>query len=140
MGKAAPAAAKSLLLVARESEDASSVRAALMQLGYERRDEVYALLVAKLDDPNPSVQHAAVVALGRQGRSEAIEELAKPKIFHSPFHQIRWAAVTAIGKLGDHRTIDLLLKEGRRKGRLEGRPIRRRPPAVEARRRPLASS
>jgi HEAT repeat protein len=110
LAKAASPATKSLLQAARESEDAASVRAALMQLGYERRDEVYSLLVAKLDDSNPSVQHAAVVALGRQGRPEAIEELAKPKIFHSPFHQIRWAAVTAIGKLGDHRSIDLLLK------------------------------
>lgn len=110
MANAAPSAVKSLLRVARESEDAASVRAALMQLGYEKSDEVYALLVAKLDDANPSVQHAAVVALGRQGRPEAIDELAKPKILHSAFHQIRWAAVTAIGKLGDYRTIDLLLK------------------------------
>jgi len=110
LAKTASPSAKSLLQVALESEDAASVRAALMQLGYEKRDEVYALLVAKLDDPNPSVQHGAVVALGRQGRPEAIEELAKPKIFHSSSPQIRWAAVTAIGRLGDYKTIDLLLK------------------------------
>ena len=110
MAKAADTTAKGLLRIVRESEDAAAVRAALMRLGYEKSDEVYAALVAKLDDPNPSVQHAAVVALGRQGRAEAIDELSKPKILHSPFHQIRWAAVTAIGRLGDHRTIDLLLK------------------------------
>lgn len=110
MAKAASPSTKSLLQVVRESEDAASVRAALMRLGYDRRDEVYPVLVDKLDDPNPSVQHAAVVALGRQGRAEAIDELSKPKIFQSAFHQIRWAAVTAIGRLGDHRTIDLLLK------------------------------
>jgi HEAT repeat protein len=101
---------KSLIQVVRESEDATAVRAAIMQLGYEAGDDVYSLLVEKLDDANPSVQHAAVVALGRHGRAEAIDELTKPKIFHSPFHQIRWAAVTAVGRLGDHRVIDLLLK------------------------------
>jgi HEAT repeat protein len=107
LAEAASASTKSLIRTARESEDAASVRAALMQLGYEKSEEVYRLLIEMLDDPNPSVQHAAVVALGRQGRAEAID---KAKIFHSPFHQIRWAAVTAVGKLGDHRTIDLLLK------------------------------
>jgi HEAT repeat protein len=101
---------KSLLQVARESEDAAAVRAAVMQLGYEKHEGVYPILVKKLDDPNPSVQHAAVVALGRHARAEAIDELSKPKIFHSSFHQIRWAAVTAVGRLGDYRVIDLLLK------------------------------
>ncbi len=101
---------KSLLQIVRESEDTAAVRAAIMQLGYERREEVFPALVEKLDDPNPNVQHAAVVALGRHGRAEAIEELSKPKTFHSPYHQIRWAAVTAVGRLGDHRVIDLLLK------------------------------
>jgi len=101
---------KSLLQVVRESEDAAAVRAAVMQLGYETHEGVYPVLVEKLDDPNPSVQHAAVVALGRHARAEAIDELSKPKIFHSSYHQIRWAAVTAIGRLGDYRVIDLLLK------------------------------
>ncbi len=110
MAKASSPPLKNLIQVARESEDAAAVRAALMQLGYERSDAVYGLLVQKLDDPNPSVQHAAVVALGRNGRAAAIDELIKPKIFQSPYHQIRWAAVTAVGRLGDHRVIDLLLK------------------------------
>ena len=110
MAKAASPNVNSLIQVARESEDAAAVRAALMKLGYEKGDDVYALLVRKLDDPNLSVQHAAVVALGRFQRPEAIDELTKPKIFQSPAHQIRWAAVTAVGRLGDHRVIDLLLK------------------------------
>jgi len=101
---------KNLLQIARESEDAAAVRAAIMQLGYEKKVEIYPLLVEKLDDMNPSVQHAAVIALGRYGRADAIEELIKPKIFHSPNPQIRWAAVTAVGRLGDYRVIDLLLK------------------------------
>jgi HEAT repeat protein len=110
LAKAATPNVQDLIRLARESEDAAAVRAALMQLGYEKGDEVYALLVQKLDDPNLSVQHAAVVALGRHKRPEAIDELIKPKIFQSPAHQIRWAAVTAVGRLGDHRVIDLLLK------------------------------
>jgi HEAT repeat protein len=101
---------KGLIRTVVENEDATAVRAAIMQLGYETAGEVYGVLVECLDDPNPSVQHAAVVALGRHGRTEAIEELAKPKIFQSPFHQIRWASVTSISKLGDYRVIDLLLK------------------------------
>jgi len=110
LAKAASPNIRSLIELARESEDAAAVRAALMRLGYEKGDEIYDLLVQKLDDPNLSVQHAAVVALGRHKRVEAIEELTKPKIFQSPAHQIRWAAVTAVGRLGDHRVIDLLLK------------------------------
>jgi HEAT repeat protein len=101
---------KSLLQAARASEDAAAVRAAIMQLGYETGPDVYPFLVEKLDDPNPNIQHAAVVALGRHGRAEAIDDLSKPKIFHSSYHQIRWAAVTAVGRLGDYRVIDLLLK------------------------------
>ncbi|HEX2695129.1 MAG TPA: HEAT repeat domain-containing protein [Acidobacteriota bacterium] len=110
MAKAASPSTMSLLQVARESEDGAAVRAAIMQLGYETCEEVYPLLVEKLDDPNPSIQHAAVVALGRHARAEAIVELSKPKIFHSSYHEIRWAAVIAVGRLGDHRVIDLLLK------------------------------
>jgi len=110
LAKTAPPLTKSLLQVVCESEDAAAVRAAIMQLGYEKDDEIYPRLVEKLDDMNPNVQHAAVIALGRFGRADAIEELTKPKIFNSPNSQIRWAAVTAVGRLGDYRVIDLLLK------------------------------
>jgi HEAT repeat protein len=99
-----------LLQAAREGDDPASVRAAIMELGYGKRSEVYPVLVEKLDDPNPSVQHAAVISLGRFGRAEAIDELIKPKIFRSPNAQIRWAAVTAVGRLGDYRVIDDLLR------------------------------
>ncbi len=100
----------SLLRAARESEDAAAVRSAIMQLGYESGPEVYPVLIDKLGDPNPSVQHAAVISLGRFGRPQAIDELVKPKIFKSANFQVRWAAVTAVGRLGDHRVIDCLLK------------------------------
>ncbi|MDP2916054.1 MAG: HEAT repeat domain-containing protein [Candidatus Aminicenantes bacterium] len=96
--------------VVREGQDASIVRSAIMELGYEPRDEVYPVLVDKLNDPNPDIQHAAVISLGRFGRAEAIEELIKPKIFRSTAANIRQAAVAAVGKLGDYRVIDFLLK------------------------------
>jgi len=92
------------------AEDAASVRAAVMELGYHKGDEVYRVLVERLNDSSSSVQHAAVISLGRLGRPEAIEELIKPKIFRSPVGDVRWAAVAAVGKLGDYRVIDHLLK------------------------------
>jgi HEAT repeat protein len=99
-----------LLRTLRESDDASAVRAAIMQLGYEKNPDVYPYLVEKLDDANPSVQHAAVISLGRFGRVDAILELVKPKIFRSSQPHVRWAAVAAVGRLGDYRVIDYLLK------------------------------
>lgn len=110
MSRTAGASLESLLRIARESEDAAAVRPAIMQLSYERGAEIYPLLVEKLNDSNPSIQHAAAISLGRYGRAEAIEELIKPKIFRSTYHQIRWAAVAAVGRLGDYRVVDHLLK------------------------------
>jgi HEAT repeat protein len=110
LSRTAGASRESLLRIARESEDAAAVRPAIMQLSYERGAEIYPLLVEKLNDSNPSIQHAAAISLGRYGRAEAIEELIKPKIFRSTYHQIRWAAVAAVGRLGDYRVVDHLLK------------------------------
>ena len=100
----------SIFRVIRESQDASATRAAIMDLGYEDGAEIYPVLVEKLNDPNPAIQHAAVISLGRFGRPDAIQEIIKPKIFRSSVANIRWAAVTALGKLGDYRVIDYLLK------------------------------
>jgi HEAT repeat protein len=105
-----PAALDNLLRTVREGEDAASVRAAIMDLGYVRKPEVYPVLIAALDDPNPAVQHAAIVSLGRYGKTEAIEELVKPKVFRSEHGNIRWAVVAAVGRLGDYRVIDHLMK------------------------------
>ncbi len=101
---------ESTLQVIRESEDAAAVRSAIMELGYEKSPDVYPILVERLNDPNPSIQHAAVISLGRYGRPEAVDELIKPKIFRSSGVNIRWAAVAAVGKLGDYRVIDDLIK------------------------------
>jgi HEAT repeat protein len=108
--KAASPTPESLFRVVREGEDASAVRAAIMDLGYRKSPEVYPVLIRCLDDPNPAVQHAAVISLGRYGKPEAIDEIVKPKIFRSPHGYIRWAAVAAVGQLGDYRVIDHLMR------------------------------
>lgn len=94
----------------RDSEDAGAKRAAVIEMGYLTEGKAYPVLVEQLGDTNSSVQHAAVISLARHGNPEAIEELRKPKILHSPAVNVRWAAVAALGKLGDYRVIDQLLK------------------------------
>jgi HEAT repeat protein len=108
--KAGAASLDRLIRTVREGEDAASVRAAIMDLGYAKNAEVYPVLVRSLDDPNPAVQHAAVISLGRYGKPQAIDELVKPKVFRSAYGNIRWAAVAAVGQLGDYRVIDHLMK------------------------------
>ena len=96
--------------IIRDAKDAAAVRTAIIDLGYEKGADVYPVLVGKLDDPNPAIQHAAVLSLGRYGNPAAIAELVKPKVFRSPAPNIRQAAVAAVGALGDYRVIDHLLK------------------------------
>ncbi len=110
MKRARPEPQEAALGIIREGDDASTVRSAIMALGYTKGPDVYPVLLGQLDNPNPSIQHAAVISLGRFGRAEAIKELVKPKIFRSTTSNIRWAAVAAVGKLGDYKVIDHLLK------------------------------
>lgn len=107
--KAAPGLDE-IIRVIHGSDDIRDVRTAIMDLGYVKDPEAYPILIEQLNDPNPAIQHAAIISLGRFGRPEAIEEISKPKIFKSPEGNIRWAAVAAVGKLGDYRVIDCLLK------------------------------
>ncbi len=99
-----------LIKQALYGEDAALRREAIIALGYEKSEAIFPLLIEQLGDDNPSIQHAAIISLGRYGNTEAIDELVKPKILHSPVVNIRWAAVAAIGKLGDFRVIEHLLK------------------------------
>ncbi|HDQ46182.1 MAG TPA: HEAT repeat domain-containing protein [bacterium] len=89
--------------------DAGLRREAIIALGYERDPAVYITLLDQINDPSAGIQHAAIISLGRFGNPEAIKELAKPKILRSPSVDVRWAAVEAIGKLGDYRIIDHLV-------------------------------
>jgi len=102
--------AKQLLQQLENADNSGTRRELLIELGYQRDESVYPVLVKYLDDTAGSVQHAAVISLGRYGNSSAIEELVKPKVLHSSIVNVRWAAVAALGKLGDYRVIDFLVK------------------------------
>ncbi len=101
---------KTLIETAVHGEDAGIRREALIALGYQKDPSIFNVLIGTLSDPNASLQHAAVISLGRYGDPRAIEELIKPKVLHSSVDQIRWAAVSSLGKLGDVHVIDDLLK------------------------------
>ena len=91
-------------------EDTGVRRDALIELGYQRSEAIYPLLVEQLEDPSGSIRHAAVISLARYGNAEAIDELVKPKVIHSTTVNVRWATMAALGKLGDYRVIDHLIK------------------------------
>ena len=99
-----------LIQTIQQGEDTTTRREALIELGYVKDEEVCPVLIEQLGDSNSSIQHAAVISLGRYGNPGAIEKLTKPRILHSHVVNIRWAAVAALGKLGDYRIIDHLLK------------------------------
>ena len=99
-----------LIQTIRHGDDTIARREALIELGYLKDEEVYPILVEQLGDSNNSIQHAAIISLGRYGNPDAIEKLTKPRILRSPVVNIRWACVAAMGKLGDYRIIDHLLK------------------------------
>ncbi len=99
-----------LIQIAGDGSDISMQREAVIELGYQEDKNVYPILVQKLSDSSKTIQHAAVISLGRYGNPSAINELVKPKILHSPVVNIRWAALVSLGQLGDYRIIDHLLK------------------------------
>jgi len=94
----------------REGDNAGVIREAIIELSYEKDKAVYPVFVEQLGSTNTSIQHAAVIALGRYGNPNAIQELIKPKILKSSTMIVRWAAVVALGRLGDYRVMDHLLK------------------------------
>ncbi len=91
-------------------EDASLRREAVIKLGYREGKRIYTALLASLRDANRSVQHASVISLGRFGNPEAVDELSKAYILQSLDPNIRWAALAAIGRLGDFHVIDTLIQ------------------------------
>jgi HEAT repeat protein len=99
---------KNLIRGAGGNGDTDERREAIIALGYERDPEVFRTLLNCLEDPSVRIRHAAVISLGRHGNPAAVSELSKPKIFRSPASDVRMAAVTAIGLLGDFRVIEKL--------------------------------
>ena len=98
-----------LIKTVSKNDNTDDRRQALFALGYHQDKKAYKVLLEQLKDPSPSIQHAAVISLGRFGNPKAIDELVKPRIFRSSVTNIRWAAVSAIGKLGGHQIIEFLL-------------------------------
>lgn len=99
-----------LIEQAQQGKDNDTRRQAIIALGYEKSPEVFSLLIEQLKDPSPSIQQAAIISLGRLGNPMALTELTKPKILRSPYVDVRWSAVSAIGQLGDYRAIQWLLQ------------------------------
>jgi len=101
---------QALIQEAQKGKENATRRQAIIALGYEQAPEVYSVLLEQLKDPSPSIQQAAIISLGRHGNPMALQELTKPKILRSPHVDVRWAAVSAIGQLGDYRAIEWLLR------------------------------
>ncbi len=90
-------------------DDWRTRRQAALRLARVGRDNrVLAALTAALDDRDPDVRHAAVIALGEVGDPQAVEVLCRPKLLGDPSATIRWATVTAIGRLGDLSVVNVL--------------------------------
>jgi len=94
----------------QNGEDAGFRREAIITLGYKQDPDIFPVLLDQLKDPSSSIQHAAVISLGRYGNPEAIDKLIKPRILRSAHVNIRWAAVAAIGRIGDDKVIEHLVK------------------------------
>lgn len=101
---------KDLIEQAQKGKENDTRRQAIIALGYEKSPEVFSILIEQLNDPSPSIQQAAIISLGRFGNPLALAELTKPKILRSSHVDVRWAAVSAIGQLGDYRAIQWLLQ------------------------------
>ena len=98
-----------LITQAKGSPDWRERRLAFIGLGYVKGRDVLPVLLEGLHDPLGDVRHAAILALGRRGETQAMPELLRPRIIASPEVRIRWAAASVLGKLGDHRVIDPLV-------------------------------
>jgi HEAT repeat protein len=99
-----------LLAVSQNDPDWRERRLAIVDLSYEGDEGVGSALLGRLTDPVSEVRHAAILALTRLGVKDMIPELLKPKLLGSPETQIRWAVASALGKLGDHRIMDSLIR------------------------------
>lgn len=98
-----------LIQKAQNESDTGIRREAIIELGYLKDDNIYPVLLKELNDPAASIQHAAIISLRRFGNANAIKELIKPKILRSSTVNVRWAAVEAIGELGDYHCMEHLV-------------------------------
>jgi HEAT repeat protein len=87
------------------SADWRERRRSLLALGALPHVDAAPHLETALGDPSDDVRHAAVLVIGRRGLAGFHDELHKPRILGSPDANLRWAAVQALGHLGDRRDI-----------------------------------
>lgn len=90
---------------ALQGEDWSERRRAVLSLSQTEAETAWPALESALADPSDDVRHAAVVVIGRLDLRRAHDELLKPRILDSPDANLRWAAVTALGSMGETRDI-----------------------------------
>jgi len=90
---------------ALQAEEWSERRRAVLALSQSPAETAWPALEAALADPSDDVRHAAVVVIGRLNLDQAHDELLKPRILDSPDANLRWAAVTALGRMGETRDI-----------------------------------
>ena len=79
-----------LIDIVKTHDDWQERRYAIISLSYEKNEEIYPVLLNSLKDPISEVRHAAVIALGRYGNPNAVQELLRPKILASTDVNIRW--------------------------------------------------
>lgn len=79
-----------------------------LELGYTRDGRWYDTLVRALDDPDPAVRQAVILSLGRLGRPELVNELAKPKILAAEDAEVRRAAISVLGRVGGFAIVDAI--------------------------------
>ncbi len=95
----------------RDPADWRGRRRAAIELGWEKPEGAYDLLVGLLSDQVLEVRQAAVFSLGRLGDRRAIRELTVPKILSSREPVMRLAAAGAIGELGSVEVIPPLAEK-----------------------------
>ena len=59
-------------------------------------------------DPNPTIQRAAIMALGTWGTKQSVPALAK--VLTGPVPPVRWAAIDTLGKLKSADAADVIAK------------------------------
>ncbi len=83
------------------ADDWRERRFAALRLARFPGEESFAALAAALGDRDHDVRHAVVQSLGASGDPRAVELLCRPMVLEDDAVEIRWAAITALGHLGN---------------------------------------
>jgi len=100
--------AQALISELRSNQDWQVRRQSALRLARMPGPGVVQALSDALDDRDPDVRQASVVALGSLGDAGAIDALCRPKLLEDPCAEIRWATVTALGQIGDLTIVNAL--------------------------------